>query len=223
MNSQLILDIRQQNAQLTDGEFISWANELLYTPMAHYVNYRDIRALLEPRTAQATTEAVMAAVEKLDRLVHAMLLLPGDEFGVGGGWDMSSPEMTAIMDELAAQRLCTDAELAALRDLGRVGHRRCEVWGCSVLTAAMLTEVMGGDEKVKALVAAFPKEYHVRALASNDCEIIAGSIYLHYATVPTAEKAIADMTHRAEDVRQRIEAAALTASALVDAEAGEVK
>lgn len=194
MNILQVQSIRQQRSDLSDPQFITWANETLYTPKTCFVSYRSIRFLLmqiDPTTAKAKTEQMMAFVQQVDSLAHSLLLVPGNEKGDGGGIDVSLPDAQMMVNALLSQGTITAQEAKALLDLGRTARTRYADWGCERFGAEEMAMV-APDPAVVALEQQLPEGYILVSRPGN-YDVIVGTRILHYLVLPTLEQIAADL------------------------------
>ena len=198
MNILLVQTLRQQQAALSDEQFIAWANEILYALRSYYVSYRTILDILlksDPVNAFAKAGVLAGAIQQSNPLVHQLLLQSGDSKGSAGGVNVGLSASQTMIDQLQAANLPggpSAAEFDVVRNLGRSARRRCADWGCVQFGVAELAIVNGLQQGVVDLQNALPEGAVVRQTADG-YEILQPPLFLVYATLPTAEQVSADL------------------------------
>lgn len=133
MNLEAVRAARESRSDLSDADFIAFANQTVTEWATCYVSYRLIRATLmqvSPDAAKSKTEAIAAFIKVADPLADQMLAIPGDTDGTAGGVDISLAPAQMMIDAVQGQNILTQPEADAIRSLSRSTHTRYTEWGC---------------------------------------------------------------------------------------------
>lgn len=131
-------------ANLPDGASkLAFAGATVFSWSHYFASYRTIFDLLIQQgdaNPQATVAAISAAIASQSPVIDALLKVPGDSRGNGGGADLSSPLAQSMLAGLVAANVITQAQADSILDLARSDPRpRYQDWGLASFTQSTLT------------------------------------------------------------------------------------
>lgn len=128
-----------------DASKVAFAGATIYSWSHYFASYRTIYDLLLSQgdaDPDGTVKKISAAITAQSPVVDAMLKVPGDSKGNGGGADLASPLAQSMLAGLVTANVITQAQADSILDLARSSPRpRYKDWGFDSFDETALTKL----------------------------------------------------------------------------------
>lgn len=126
-----------ENVGLSNDEWLTKLQEKTITKViSRFGSFRTMAALLTPdeyATVRSTLDAVSASSPMLADMV-AMLKLPGDSSGNGGGLDFGDPVLRGMLSDLVTATIATK-----LKQIAEIQVSQLDVWGLPIAAGNLVS------------------------------------------------------------------------------------